>query len=249
MRAPHSVRAFPITPAPYSLRRLYFLDRQPILPCRRVNQGQASSSDTSIVSHRCVCMQYHPIGPATLRPRLRNPHLLQNPLQRSSEQSLLGLGSVESTLRGIGTMRGLPQGSCLIMGSPRRSTDHKSCVFISDQKKTADEAGGRGRKKNLLPKYGICDSVELEAGKCTARFEHPVRLAQDIRDGGNVPDPKRNGVKIICIIREDFQRQCLGICFNKRNLRRCKGLSSAQGTGKNNTPREARAHCCDTSSF
>ena len=39
------------------------------------------------------------------------------------------------------------------------------------------EGGG-----DVLRKQGICNLVELEAGKGTARFEDPVRLAQDILD-------------------------------------------------------------------
>jgi hypothetical protein len=68
-----------------------------------------------------------------------------------------------------------------------------------------------------------------------------MRLAQDIRDGSDIPNPERNSVKIICIIREGFQRQCLGIYFNKSDLRRCTDPSSAQGTGKKTPPSERRA--------
>jgi hypothetical protein len=47
---------------------------------------------------------------------------------------------------------------------------------------------------DALCKHGIGDLVEFETGKCTARLEHAVRLAEDIRDRGDVADAKGDSV-------------------------------------------------------
>ena len=67
-----------------------------------------------------------------------------------------------------------------------------------------------------------CDFVEIEAGKYAPRFEHPVRLVQDIWDRGDVPDPKRDGVQNVGVVGERVRGQFLRVSFNKSNLLRCK---------------------------
>jgi len=43
--------------------------------------------------------------------------------------------------------------------------------------------------------------VEFEAGKGPTRFEHPVRLTEDVLDRGNISDTKCNGVEVVGVIR------------------------------------------------
>jgi hypothetical protein len=170
----------------------------------------------------CVHMRSRPINPAMHHRRLRNPHQLQSPRQQSSERSPLGLGSAELTQQGIRTTRGHPRGSCPIMGSPRRSTGHRACVPIGQARPRWGERH-RNERENALCKHGIGNFVEFETGKGAAGLEHAVRLAEDIRDRGNVPDTKCNGVEIVGVVGERLLGQSLGVCFNEPDLRCCRG--------------------------
>ena len=45
-----------------------------------------------------------------------------------------------------------------------------------------------------------------------------MRLTEDVGDGGNISDPKRDGVKVVGIVGERLRGQCLGVCLNKSDL-------------------------------
>ena len=91
-----------------------------------------------------------------------------------------------------------------------------------ERRKKKEKRYGK-RREYVLRKHGIGDFVEFETGKGAPRLKHAVCLVEDIRDRGDVPDPKRDGVEIVSVVGESVLGQSLSVCLNESDLRCCKG--------------------------